>query len=102
MICDASWRMNALSSTTSTRGLPDGLENTGALAQRPHLDPSIQHMKEHAAAVVAAGVFGHDRHFRVGQRISYRDDVALANVDAAGRQQVPEHARTADDLRAHA
>src|SRR4051812_22896070 len=104
MICVVMRRMKALSSTTSTRGLValgaplDDLEDTRSLAQRPHFDAPGQHVQEDAAAVVPAGVSPDDRHVGGGEHVAHGDDVPLSDVEAAGRHQAAEHARTADDL----
>src|SRR5579885_1978541 len=103
MICDAMRRMNALSSTMRTRGLRAGvLEDTRPFAQRAHLDAAVADVKEHAATVVAARILGHDWDVRIGKRVANGGDVSLADIDAARRQEIAEHARAADDLRANA
>src|SRR3569833_1448027 len=98
MICDVMRRMNALSSTTSTRGFAgidpaSTLEDTRTLAQRTHLDATREHVEVHAASVVAAGILGDDRHMRGGENVTHRGDVPLTDVDAARGDQVAEHAR---------
>ena len=61
--------MNALSSTTRTRGF-SSLEDTRSLPQRPHFDAAVAHEEKHAAPVVAARVFGDDRHVRARRSTS--------------------------------
>src|SRR4051812_39679145 len=105
-ICVVIRRMNALSSTTSTRGsgvtIPASrLENTRALSQRPHLDSSGENIQIDAATVVAASVFGDDRHLRIGEHVAHGHDITFADVDPTGGDEVAEHARSADDLGRH-
>src|SRR4051812_2228719 len=104
MICEVMRRMNALSSTTSTRGIAGGepasaLEDTRSLAQRTDLDASGQHIQKNAASVIAAGVLADNRDLRVAEHVTNCGDVAFADVDATGGNQIAEHARAADDLR---
>src|SRR5512133_2486431 len=101
MICDVIRRMNALSSTTRTRGFDD-LEDTRAFPERADFDSAILEVQIHAASVIAAGILADDGNLRVGQHRANGRHVALADVDCATRHQVAEHARAAGDLRADA
>src|SRR2546423_1211870 len=107
MICEMRRRMNALSSTTSTdlstppsAVLADALDDTVPLLERPHFGASIAEVEVHAPAVIAADVLGDDGNAAIEEGLSRGHDVALADVDAAGGEQVREHARAADELRA--
>src|SRR5437868_10617572 len=108
-ICEIKRRMNALSSTTSTDGggivgwSPVGatLEDTIALLERSHLYPSVVQVEMDAPPVIAADVLGDDRHAIRLERLTSGSDIAIADVDAARRQQIREHARAADELRPH-
>src|SRR4051812_21434912 len=102
MICVVRRRMNALSSTTRTRGIFTELEDTRSLAQRPHLDATIVDEEIHAASVVGAGVFTDDGHLQLGEDFAYRRHVSLTDIDARRRHEIAEHARSAGDLRADA
>src|SRR5437867_416885 len=109
MICEMSRRMNALSSTTSTdRSAPPwpvplagALDDTVPLLEGPHFGAPIAEVKVHAPAVTAPDVLGDDANAAIEERLARGGDVALADVDAAGGEQVREHARAADELRAH-
>src|SRR4051812_14259400 len=100
--------MKALSSTTRTERRPPGaplpngaaLEDTIPFLQRSDLDPSVVEEEMDAASVVAPHVLGDDRYTARPQRLPRRGDVAIADVDPAGRDQIGEHARAADELRA--
>src|SRR4051794_26317235 len=98
MICDVMRRMNALSSTTRTRGFLL-LENTRALSERAHFQPAVGDGQIDAPSVISARVFGNDRNFRVGEDRAHCGDVTLADIDRRVRDQVTEHARAAGDLR---
>src|SRR6185503_9903463 len=102
MISDTMRRMNALSSTMSTRGLPARLEDTRSFPQGPNFDTTVTHMKKDTPAIVAPRILGDNGYIGVRQRVAHGDDVPLADIDPAGRQEIPEHARAADDLGAHA
>src|SRR6476469_3890992 len=96
MICVMRRRMNALSSTTST--VAGDLDDTVALLERAYLEPAVGQVEVHAASVVESRVLGDDRHPRRGERLARCGDVALAHVDAGVVDELPEHARPADDL----
>src|SRR6185503_15062776 len=107
MICEMSRRMNALSSTTSTlRTSPSApaaaaLDDTISLLEGANLHAPVAQVEVYAAPVVAADVFRDDRHAALHQCLTSRDHIALADVDAPTREQAGEHARAADELRAH-
>src|SRR5689334_8975638 len=90
-------RMNALSSTIRTRGLS---EDTRTLAHRAHLDGAVGDVEIDAPSIVAARVLGDDGNLCAGEHLAHGDDVSLADVDAARRNQIAEHAGAADDFRA--
>src|SRR5262249_8262999 len=96
MTCDANRRMNALSSTTSTRGRS---EDTRPPPDRADFESAVLEMQKHASAVITSRVLADDRDLRAGQRLAHRDHVAFADVDAARGHQSAEHARSAGDLR---
>src|SRR4051794_20547726 len=98
MICDVSLRMNALSSTTRTRSFS---EDTEPLLQRPHFDSAILEEEEDAPTVIAAHILGDDRDLDLRQHCTNGGDVAFTDVDAAGGNEIREHARSTHDLRAH-
>src|SRR5689334_14788182 len=109
-ICVIRRRIKALSSTTRTdRGppvvpVPNGaaLEDTVALLQRSDFDASVVEKEVHASSVVAPDVLGDDWDIHLAQRLSRRSNVAVADGDAASRDQIREHACAADELRANA
>src|SRR5689334_1093443 len=102
-------RMNALSSTTSTarfdgsRAVPPATasEDTVALLEGPDFHASVVEMEVHASPVIAADVFGDDADLVALERLPRGGDIAIADVDAATRQEVREHTRAADELGAH-
>src|SRR5690349_19519903 len=102
--------MKALSSTTSTarldgsRAVPmaTASEDTIALLEGPDFDPSVVEMEVHAPPMIAADVLGDDADLVPLQRLPRGRDVAIADVDAAARQEVGEHTRAADELGAYA
>src|ERR1700759_1948019 len=103
MICDVMRRMNALSSTTSTRGNAGrdpavALKDTRPLSKRPHLDATGEDVEIHASSVVAARVLADDWNLRIVEHVAHGGDVPFADVDAARRNEIAEHARAADDL----
>src|SRR5258708_24693181 len=91
-------RMKALSSTTRT--VETGLDDTVSLLERPHCDPSVNQVKIHASPVIETGVLRQQRDSRRGQHVARRDDVPLADVDPGTGDELAEHARATDDLRA--
>src|SRR4029077_9176544 len=110
-ICVIKRRMNALSSTTRTvRGAPlsavsplfgAALEDTISLLQGPDLDAPVFHKKVHAAPVIAPHIFGSDRDATGDERLTSGGDVAVADLNAPGRNEIREHARAAHQLRAY-
>src|SRR5690349_16858064 len=102
--------MKALSSTTRTvrfagsRMLLAGAasEDTIALLERADLDTPVVEMEVDAPAVIAADVLGDDADAAPLERLARGDDVAVADVDPAGGQEVREHARAAGELGADA
>src|SRR5438067_507405 len=99
MICEVMRRMNALSSTMRTRGF---LEDTRALAQRPHFDASIRDEQIDGAPVIAPRILGDDRHSRALEHLANSSGISLTDVHRAASHQVREHARAADNLRLNA
>src|SRR5215207_8222841 len=90
-----SFRMNALSSTTRTvRWLEDTLPHL----ERLHHDAAIADVEVHASPMLAACVRSNEWDVGQPQHALGSFDVALAHIDAAGRQQRSEHACSADDL----
>src|SRR5687768_15510809 len=91
-----TWRMNALSSTTSTVGR---LDDTTTCLQGVHLDPSISEVEVDAASVIATHVFGEQCDPGCRQRGPRCGDVSFPDVDATICQQRREHARPTDEPR---
>src|SRR5262249_11275793 len=86
-----SFRMNALSSTTSTERTLDGaLDDTLPRAKRLHDEPAVVGVEIDGAPVVAADVLREKRDPVLAQHASRRVGVALAHVHAARRQEGAE------------
>src|SRR5437762_5514417 len=91
-------RISALSSATTTLGRPDASDDVGIDSHRPDLYPAVCHVKPHAAATVAAHRLTNDRDGRGAERGARGQDVALAHLDGAGRDELAEHAGAAGQL----
>src|SRR5690349_2889856 len=97
MISDARRRMNALSSTTSTRGRLDDIR---ALPKRSHFDAPVVDVQVDAPSVIASGVRGNDRNLRGREHVADGEHVPLADVHRTVRDEIGEHARATNDFRA--
>src|ERR1043165_304188 len=80
IVCEMRRRMNALSSTTSTRARSELMP---ASFHRAHAHAAVVHVERHAAPEIQPDVFGDDRHTRRLERGARCDDVPLADVYAA-------------------
>src|ERR1700694_3535299 len=83
-------RISALSSATSTVGRRSDDVLIGS--HRADLDPAVLHVKAHGAAALTAHRLAQDGDFGGAQGDARRHDVALADLNRAGRHQLAEHA----------
>src|SRR5689334_18002774 len=99
-------RMNALSSTTRTvrrwARRAGASEDTVPSLEGAYLDATIRQVEHDRAAVRGTRLFTDERNAGVVQRLTRGEHVALADIDAAPRNQVGEHARAANQTRGHA
>src|SRR5574341_234184 len=90
-----TWRMSALSSTTSTLGRSD---TALPLPHQPHRQRAVRDVEPDGPARGAAHVFGHDGDVGGAQRGARGHHVALAHLDRAGGYELYEHAGAAGEL----